>query len=189
MKRKFELMAIISPAITDKEIEARIHELKELLGTEIVFEERWGMRPTAFKIKFQSKGYYVVFNFMLESDLVKELEANLRLIPDVIRTLLIQVPDDYKPITYKEVCDGLEKMMKQKTEKRFGGKPMLKKAEPEIKAAVAPIAPVKKELKGEEIVKPEPSRPAPSAEPKKEEKKKSFDQKLEDILSDADLGL
>lgn len=183
MKRKFELMAIISPGITDKEIEARIHELKELLGTEIVFEEHWGMRPTAFKMKLQSKGYYVVFNFMLESDLVKELEGNLRLVPDVLRTLLIQVPEDYKPISSKEVLEGLEKMMKAKTEKRFGGKPVIKKAEPQVQGSPVPV---KQELKAE---------PAPVA--KKEEKpvvaeptkKKSFDQKLEDILSDADLGL
>lgn len=187
MKRKFELMAIISPGITDKEIEARIHELKELLGTEIVFEEHWGMRPMAYKIKLQSKGYYVVFNFMLESDLVKELEGNLRLVPEVIRTLLVQVPDDYQPITYKEVCEGLEKMMKAKTEKRFGGKPLVKKPiELKEKAAARPPT---QELKAAPALKPELPKATPSPEPKKEEKKKSFDQKLEDILSDADLGL
>lgn len=187
MKRKFELMAIISPAITDKEIEGRVQELKELLGNEVVFEEHWGMRPMAYKIKLQSKGYYVVFNFMLESDLVKELEANLRLVPDVLRTLLVQVPEDYKPITSKEVLEGLEKMMKAKTEKRFSGKPVVKKGDLAEKAM--PIAP-KKEAKSEAVpVSAEPAKPAVTEAPKKEERKKSFDQKLEDILSDADLGL
>lgn len=193
MKKKYELMVIISAEISDADIEKRLQGLKELLG-EIVYEELWGMRPFAYKIKKQDKGYYAVWNFMKLPDEIHELEQNLQLYPDLLRFLLMHVPADYTPISLKAVEEGLEKLKKEKAEKR-GGKGLSKKESKELKEEKAPKIAAKE-------LSPAPPPPAavpvtpaePKAEEKKEEKKpekkeKTFDEKLSDILSDDDLGL
>jgi len=183
--KKYELMVILSSRITQGEIEKRLKELKELLS-EISYEELWGTRPFAYPIKGHEQGYYAVWNFTMDPEEVKDLEKTLQLFPDLVRHLIVQVPENYTPITLKEIEAGLEEIKKQKAEKRGGmrggkpkGKEEEKKAAPERKKATE-AAPAEKS--------------APESEEKttSEDKKKpsrSFDQKLEDILSNDDLGL
>lgn len=188
MKKKYELMAIISSQITDHEIEKRLVGLRELLG-DIAYEELWGMRPFAYRIKNQEKGYYVVWNFMVEPEAIHELEKTLKLYPDLLRFLISSVPEEYSPMTLKEIEAGLEALRKQKTEKRTsGGRPMPGKAKPEKSEPVKKATP-----------KAEPEAPAPKTSPQestpsateeeKPKKTKTLDEKLKDILSDDDLGL
>lgn len=184
MKKKYELMAIISSQITDHEIEKRLGGLRELLG-DIGYEELWGMRPFAYRINKQEKGYYVVWNFMAETESIHELEKTLKLYPDLLRFLITSVPEEYKPITLKEIEAGLEALKKQKADKRSSGgrpmpgKPKPEKAEPAKKTASEPRAP---KAAAQET-------PAAETEETKAKKTKTLDEKLKDILSDDDLGL
>ncbi len=190
MKKKYELMAIVRASITDKDIQDRIKDVKDLLGTEIVFEEKWGIRPFAYRIKKEPKGYYVVWNFMAEPDSIAELERNIRLMGDVIRFLLINLPEGYEPMTLAQIDAGLEKLREEKSKKR-GTRPGMEAPEG---------APMRKESMPFHHKEKSPEKAAPAQSPaevvKKEEvlvddkkPKKSFDQKLEDILKDDSLGL
>jgi|CXWL01.1.fsa_nt_gi small subunit ribosomal protein S6 len=200
MNHKYELMAIISSRITDGEITKRIKGLKELLGSEVVFEELWGMRSFAFAISKQDKGYYAVWNFMANADLVQDLEKHLKLYPDLLRFLLVRVPDEYKPMTLEKIEAGLEELRKQKAEKRGGraGNTPQRPAgdlRPDMKApTAAPIPPQTVTQKAEAPIAA--AKPAAEAEASpevtpedKEKKARAFDKKLEDILSNDDLGL
>lgn len=181
-------MVILSNRITQNEIEKRLKELRELLQ-DISYEELWGVRPFAYPIKGQDQGYYAVWNFMMDTDGVKGMEKTLQLFPDLVRYLILQVPEDYKPITLKEIEAGLEDLKKQKAEKRGGMRSggMKKKEEekpaPEKKKVEAAPAPEKT------AVEPEAKPAAEAAEDAPKKAGKSFDQKLEDILSNDDLGL
>ena len=194
MKHKYELMAIISSRISDGEIDKRVKGLKELLE-EVVFEELWGMRPFAYPMKTQDKGYYAVWNFMAGAEAVQELEKTLKLYPDLLRFLLVRVPDEYQPMTLAQIDAGLELLRKQKADKRGGGarSTMPKPAHTEAKMA-APVA-AHKPASVEAKPAPEPTTPTVEEKPvemskeDKEKKSKAFHQKLEDILSNDDLGL
>lgn len=190
--KKYELMVIVNSQITQNEIEKRLKEIKELLS-EVSFEEIWGIRTFAYPIKGNETGFYAVWNFMKDPNDIHELERTLNLIPDLVRFLVLQVPDDYTPVTLKEIDAGMEEVRKEKADKRSGQrnprgdrKPEQKEAAPATKAAPAAAVPAPAAA-----VKEAPA-PEKKEEPSTEEKAKksrSFDQKLEDILSNDDLGL
>lgn len=183
MKHKFELMAIISGGISDAEIKKAVSGIKDLLGDEIVYEETWGMRDLAYQIKNQEKGYYMVWNFMADDELVKGLQHPLGLFPNLLRHLLLKVPMDYKPITLGEVEQGLEALKEQKISKRGKVKNATEKRVEEDKKPQEPV----------QESAPAQKAPAPVEKPSKEESAKtakSLDEKLDAILSgEEDLGL
>ncbi|MDP3975604.1 MAG: 30S ribosomal protein S6, partial [bacterium] len=118
MSQKYELMVIISGKISDREVEERLKGLKEALGPSLTFEEIWGLRSLAYPIKKQSKGHYAVWNFISNAEALKELEGELKHFPDLLRYLLVTVPENYTPITLAQVEAGLEKLRAEKEEKR-----------------------------------------------------------------------
>src|SRR3989338_2486957 len=95
---KYELMTILSPKQTDKEIEKLLKEIKEtLVGNDfnIVDEDVWGMRDLAYPIRGNTRGYYVVLNFSGEPSGVPEVHKDLTLMLNLVRYMLTKVPDDY----------------------------------------------------------------------------------------------
>ncbi|HLD56141.1 MAG TPA: 30S ribosomal protein S6 [Candidatus Omnitrophota bacterium] len=104
---KYELMLILSPKQTDKDIEKNLKEVKGLLtenGFDLVDEDIWGMRDLAYKIHGNSKGYYVVLNFSGEAAGVLEVQKDLRLQAGILRSMLTKVPDDYVLLHYETLA-------------------------------------------------------------------------------------
>ena len=104
---KYELMVILSPKQTDKEIEKNLKEIKGILsenGFETVDEDLWGMREMAYRIKGSSKGYYAVYNFAGEPAGLPEVQKDLNLQTGVLRTMTTKVPDDYVMLRYDQLA-------------------------------------------------------------------------------------
>ncbi len=179
------MMAIIDSRATDKEIEAAASGLRKLLG-EISYEEIWGMREFAYPIKNRDKGHYIVWNFHADAETIRELEETLKLYPHLLRFLIMKVPEDYSPITLKEIEAGMDELRAEKAEKRGSVRNAMQKRDAKAKEASSPApAPAAKKAAPE---KEADKKDADKAEAKKDDKK-SLDQKLDDILSDSDLGL
>lgn len=185
MNQKYELMIIISSNITEEAIQKSLKEVKSHLGSEVVFEELWGMRPFAYPIKKQDKGYYVVWNFMGNSETSDNIEEALKHMPEVLRHLLIKVPADYTPISLEQVEAELEELREEKAEKRGKTKNALQRRKEKEKEGDDEKPATKAAPKTEE--KPATEKEEAPKEDKKDDK--SLDQKLDDILSDSDLGL
>lgn len=103
---KYELMLIVSPKLTDKEIEKTLTEIKGTLAenkAEIVAEDVWGKRDMAYRIKGHKAGYYVVLNFEGETAGIPTIHKDLRIQPGLLRYLLITVPESYRLVRYEEV--------------------------------------------------------------------------------------
>jgi small subunit ribosomal protein S6 len=104
---KYELMVILSPKQTDKEIEKNLKEIKGILsenGFETVDEDLWGMREMAYRIKGSSKGYYAVYNFAGEPAGLPEVQKDLNLQTGVLRYMTTKVPDDYVMLRYDQLA-------------------------------------------------------------------------------------
>lgn len=104
---KYELMLILSPKQTDKEIEKNLKEIKEIVtenGFDIVDEDIWGMRDLAYKISGNSKGYYTILNFVGEPEGVLVVQKDLRLQTGILRLMLVKVPDDYVLLRYEQLA-------------------------------------------------------------------------------------
>lgn len=60
-------------------------------GGKVVKNEYWGLRSLAYKINKSRKGHYVMLAIDAPATAVKEMERNLRISEEVIRTLTIRV--------------------------------------------------------------------------------------------------
>ncbi|MFA6023791.1 MAG: 30S ribosomal protein S6 [Candidatus Gracilibacteria bacterium] len=104
---KYELMVILSPKQTDKEIEKNLKEVKGILtenGFTVVDEDLWGMREMAYPIKGNRKAYYAVLNFEGEPEGLPTIQKDLNLQAGVIRFMASKVPDDYTLLRYDQLA-------------------------------------------------------------------------------------
>lgn len=101
--RDYELVVIINPQVTDEEIPKVIDKVTGLIvgkGGTITELNQWGRRKLAYPISQHSEGNYVLTRFKLKSGLTKEIESNLHLSNEVIRHLLVKVPESQKSEKY-----------------------------------------------------------------------------------------
>ncbi len=86
----YELLYIISPKTDDAAREELIERFRNVVvaagGTAEV--TKWGMRKLAYKINFQSEGYYVLMTFSAPEDLPAELERLMRITDSVMRFMV-----------------------------------------------------------------------------------------------------
>ena len=52
-----------------------------------------GKRKLAYEVKKQKEGYYQVFNFEANPELIKELERNYRITDEIIKFMTIKVDE------------------------------------------------------------------------------------------------
>ena len=62
-------------------------------GGSVDRREYWGLRSLAYRMKKNRKGHYVMFNLDAPSDVIQEMERNLRLHEDVLRYMTIRVDE------------------------------------------------------------------------------------------------
>ena len=91
----YELVLIISPEVGGEALDATIDNIVSKFitgsGGTISNVEQWGKRRLAYPIKHFLEGSYVLTHFKLKPELIKELEANLRISEDVLRHLMIKL--------------------------------------------------------------------------------------------------
>ncbi len=80
----------ISPADVDKLTKA-FSAVITGNGGKVVKSEYWGLRNLAFKINKNKKGHYVMLALDAPSAAVKEMERQLKINEDIIRTLTVKV--------------------------------------------------------------------------------------------------
>lgn len=94
MVRKYELMAVLAPDIAE---EAMPGELERITGyitggggevTELVTTSPWGRRRLAYPIRDYRDGFYALYSFSVEPERIDELERDLRLNNQVLRSLV-----------------------------------------------------------------------------------------------------
>lgn len=91
MKRTYEVAVVISPEMTDAETERLGHSIKAVIKKfegEVVEENAWGRKPTAYPLAGHNEAYYVFYTVTLPADKVAELENTLKLTEGVLRHLI-----------------------------------------------------------------------------------------------------
>ncbi len=86
--REYELVYILNPNVDPddaEKISTRIQEVLARLGGKITKVDQWGRRRLAYPIQKFTRGIFVFVKFVGYSDLVAEIERNLRNADAVIR--------------------------------------------------------------------------------------------------------
>lgn len=80
----------VSKADVDRLTE-QLSEIVTAQGGKVIKTEYWGLRSLAYKIKKSRKGHYAMLGIDAPADAIKELERNMRINEDIIRTLTVRV--------------------------------------------------------------------------------------------------
>ncbi len=85
---QYETVFILTPVLSDDQMKETVSKFKTLLtenGAEMLNEELWGLKKLAYPIQKKSTGFYVLFEFKAQPELIKKLETNFRRDEKVIR--------------------------------------------------------------------------------------------------------
>jgi len=162
----YEILFIVPNKFTDDEAKTVVSQVEKIItdgGGQITSQEYWGKKRLAYEIKHNAYGYYGLFEFDLESNLLAKIDQTLRLSTDVLRHQIVLK----KTKTEEEIAR--EKEIRAKIDSKKATEE--KKSEEKAKISSAPSVVVKAK---EKIVD-------------KRIDLKDLDEKLEGILNADDL--
>jgi small subunit ribosomal protein S6 len=99
-QREYETVTILRPDTGKPQIMTLIERIQGVVAKQagsLVKIDSWGMRVLAYPVAHQRKGIYLYWRFLGGSDMVAEVERNLRLSDRVMRFYSIRVDDDVDP--------------------------------------------------------------------------------------------
>jgi small subunit ribosomal protein S6 len=102
--RHYELIVVLSPILSQEEASGAWDRIKQTIsedGGGITHEEQWGMRRLAYPIRKGSQsfleGNYFLSRFSTETTVPRELEGQLTISENVIRSLLVRTGEPPPP--------------------------------------------------------------------------------------------
>ena len=101
MTKKYELTCVFDPQAEDSGFEALVEKYEERLksgGAEVAAVDRWGLRKLAYSsvgFKRRQQGYFALFQFTTDAELIEELEQELKLDDSVLRHLVVAVTGEF----------------------------------------------------------------------------------------------
>jgi small subunit ribosomal protein S6 len=97
MKRKYELVYVVSPDASDDQVadlHTQVDAIVQRMGGQIEKTDNWGRRKLAYEIGRHREGTYVLEVINGDGDLMKEIDRRLRVTDLVIRHLTVRVDEE-----------------------------------------------------------------------------------------------
>ena len=89
---KYESIIIINPNVDEEGMKALISRFSDLINNDGKVEkvDELGKRKLAYEVKKNEEGFYVVFYFEANTNLIAELERNYRITDEVIKFMTVK---------------------------------------------------------------------------------------------------
>ena len=89
---KYESVVIINPNVEENSLKELIERFQTLINTDGKVEQvnELGKKKLAYEIKKQKEGYYVVYDFEANPNLIAELERNYRITDEVMKFIVVK---------------------------------------------------------------------------------------------------
>jgi small subunit ribosomal protein S6 len=90
--KDYETMVVIDAMISDEAIEAEIAAVEKKIlshSGEIKRCDKWGKRKLAYIIRKQTHGFYAIFYYKANSDIVLDLERGFNINTNILRYLTL----------------------------------------------------------------------------------------------------
>ena len=103
--RRYETLFIVTPDSSDEDLQAVADKFKGVITSmngKIAAYDEQGKKSLAYNIKKQSKGHYVLMDYLGQADVVAELERNMRLDDRILKYLTVKLADQVDPDTVEE---------------------------------------------------------------------------------------
>jgi len=103
MLKQYETVFIMTPVLSEDQMKETVKKFEKFLldkGAEIIHQENWGLKKLEYQIQKKSTGFYQLFEFKAEPNVVGELELQFRRDERVMRYLSVLLDKD--AIAYAE---------------------------------------------------------------------------------------
>jgi len=110
--RRYELLVILKPTLTDEEKNAQIESLKETFaknGAEIAVIEDKGMRTLAYEIQKHKRGHYYVIYFQAPGNAISEIERVIRFNEEIIRFMTVKYENKKEMAFWETLVNNVKK--------------------------------------------------------------------------------
>ncbi len=90
---KYELLYIISSSATEEQREGLIKKISSMIesrGGVIDGVDKWGIRKFAYPIEFKNEGFYVLVNFSIKPEFIKEMNNLMNITEFVVRQMFVR---------------------------------------------------------------------------------------------------
>lgn len=113
MINQYETTIIITPVLSEDQIKGTVEKFESYLKehkAEVIHQDHWGLKKLAYPIQKKSTGFYHLFEFKAEGEIIDKLELELIRDERIIRFLTVKL--DKHAVGYNE-----RKRLKQKEKK------------------------------------------------------------------------
>ena len=89
--QKYEMLMLLKSDMEDDAREAELKKYSDIvtsMGGSVESVDKWGVRKTAYPIKFVTEAYFVLMTFVAEGSVVKELDRVAGISADVLRRVI-----------------------------------------------------------------------------------------------------
>ncbi len=96
MTHQYELMVILSPEIDERTVAPSLDKFLKVItndGGSIEKVDVWGKRRLAYEIQKKNEGIYAVVNFTATSEATQELDRQLKLNEQIMRTKVLRAEE------------------------------------------------------------------------------------------------
>ena len=103
MSNQYETVFIMTPVLSEEQMMETVAKFKKILtdnGSEIVFENNWGLRKLAYPIQKKNTGFYYLVEYKAPGELIAKVETEFKRDERIMRFLTIAL--DKHAITYNE---------------------------------------------------------------------------------------
>jgi len=96
MLNQYETVFILTPVLSDTQVKEAVNKFREFLtnnNAEIINDENWGLKKLAYKVNKKSTGFYQLFEFKVEGDVIEKFEIQLRRDERIMRFLTVKLDE------------------------------------------------------------------------------------------------
>lgn len=96
MTHQYELMVILNPEVDERQVAPTLDKYLKVItndGGSVDNVDVWGKRRLAYEIQKKNEGIYAVVNFTATSDATKELDRQLKLNEQIMRTKVLRAEE------------------------------------------------------------------------------------------------
>lgn len=97
--REYETILILNPDANEalEQVSGRLTDVISRLEGKLLRAENWGKRKLAYPVSKNLKGVYLYLRYLGYSDLVHEMERNMRMLEPVIKYITVKIEEDIDP--------------------------------------------------------------------------------------------
>jgi small subunit ribosomal protein S6 len=94
MLKQYETVIILNPVLSQDQVTETVEKFKKILtdtGSEIVYENNWGLRKLAYPIQKKNTGFYYLIEFKSDGANIGKLELEYKRDERVMRFLTVSL--------------------------------------------------------------------------------------------------